>query len=128
MKKFFLLLLAPLLMSSQCESDDSPVFRTEYYIQNSTSIDLILITKDAGEISIESRSSQFMAVSTDLNSFVPPSKNIAFDEVRLYKEETGGNKTISYEQMPIVDQLWSFDEISSYDAEYRLVITNELLK
>ncbi|WP_431160806.1 hypothetical protein [Flagellimonas beolgyonensis] len=128
MKKFFLLLLAQLLMSTQCESDDDPVFRTEYYIQNSTSIDLILITKDAGEISIQSQSSQFMAVSTDLNSFVAPSKNIAFDEVRLYKEETEGHKTISYEQMPIVDQLWSFDEISSYDAEYRLVVTDELLK
>lgn len=128
MKKLYLVLLAQLLMSTQCESDNDPVFRTEYYIQNNSSIDLLFITKEAGEISIKTQSSQFIAVASDLNFFVVPSENIAFDEVILYKEEAGGNKIVSYEQRPIMDDLWTLDEISENEAEYRLVITDELLK
>lgn len=128
MKKLYLVLLAQLLMSTQCESDNDPVFRTEYYIQNNSSIDLLFITKEAGEISIKTQSSQFIAVASDLNFFVVPSENIAFDEVILYKEEAVGNKIVSYEQRPIMDDLWTLDEISENEAEYRLVITDELLK
>nr|WP_297783979.1 hypothetical protein [uncultured Allomuricauda sp.] len=126
MKKLLLLLLASLLMSMQCESDD-PVYGTEYIIKNSSSIDLILITEEAGEIVIESQSSQFIAVATDLNGFVDPSDTIAFEEITLYRAEDDGTKVSVYEQKPIVDSLWMFEESSSYDAEYRLIITDDLL-
>ena len=127
MKKFLLLLLAPLLMSTQCEKDNDPVFSTEYFIQNSSGIDLILITEEAGEILIESQSSQFIAVATDLDSFVLPSESVAFDAITLYREDGGGNRVIAYEQRPIADELWVLNNLSTYDTEYILTITDELL-
>ena len=126
MKKLFFLLLAPLLMSMQCESDD-PIFGTEYFIENNSSIDLILITEEAGEILIKSQSSQFIAVATDSNAFVVPSDNIAFTEITLYTSEDGGNMVLVYEQNPIMDSLWIFEELSSYTARYRLIITDDSL-
>ena len=127
MKKVFLILLAPLLMSTQCETDSDPVFRTEYFVQNSSSIDLVLIAEAAGEILIESGSSQFIAVATDPDSFVMPSENTAFDEIRLYREGSGGDLLIAYGQKPIADDLWNLNTSSRYEAEFILVITNETL-
>ena len=127
MKKAFLLLLAFLLMSTQCEEDTDPVFRTEYFIQNSSNTDLIWITIEAREILIESQSSQFIAAATDLDSFVLPSESIAFDEITLYREDSGGNLVIAYEQRPIADELWSLNKLSTYDMEYVLTITEEVL-
>lgn len=127
MKKVFLLLLATLFMSTTCDRDDEPVFSSDYFIQNSSSFDLYFITEDAGEILIESQSRQFIASTTNLNSFVIPSLNIAFNDITLYRKDSSGYLLITYEQEPIVDNLWSLNTLSNYEVEYVLIITDEIL-
>ena len=127
MKKVLLLLLATLFMAAMCDTDDEPVFSTDYFIQNSSSFDLYFITEDAGEILIESQSRQFIASATNLDSFVIPSENIAFNDITLYRKDSSGNLLITYEQEPIVDNLWSLNTLSNYEVEYVLIITDEIL-
>lgn len=127
MKKFLLLLLAPLLMSTQCESDDEPIFNTEFLIQNNTDQDIIYLTFEDNEVLIKSQSHQFIAVSSNTVSFVKPTENIAFDEVQLYSKNGSGSLTLIYEQNPIVDSLWTFSKLSTYKANFKLIINNQLL-
>lgn len=127
MKYLRLLFLAPLLMSFQCESDDEPVFKTDYFIQNNSSFDLIYITEEAGEIIIENQTRKRIATNTSLNSFIVPSENIAFSNITLNRVDSGRNITVVYEQDPIVDELWSENTLSTYDNEYYLIITDESL-
>ncbi|MFN2396969.1 MAG: hypothetical protein ABR597_14915 [Bacteroidales bacterium] len=127
MKYLRLLFLAPLLMAFQCESDDEPVFMTDYFIQNNSSFDLILFTEEAGEIIIESQTRQRIATATSLNSFIVPSENIAFSNITLNRVDSSGNISVVYEQNPIVDELWTENTLSTYDNEYNLIITDESL-
>ncbi|WP_088341926.1 hypothetical protein [Robiginitalea sediminis] len=124
MKRIYLLLLAPLLMSTQCESEEEPVFRTEYFIENNTSTDLAIVLEEAGEVVIASQSSQFIAVASDFNGFVPPSENIAFSSITLYRTETGGYEVVAYQQEPILDELWRLESEYEYDAAYILTLTD----
>jgi len=128
MKKLILVLMAPFLMATQCETDEDPVYRTEYAIQNDSNSDLILITEEAGEALIQTHTSQFTAVASNSYSFVLPSENSAFNHINLYKRNNNGNLVLAYEQMPIMDGFWTFNEVSSYVAEYTLVINDDLIE
>ncbi len=127
MKRIFLLFLAPVLLSFQCESDLETVLRTEFYIQNDSSSNLLWITEMAGEITIQSKTEQFMAAASDEVVFVKPSENIAFDNVLLFRREENGSLTKVYEQQPIRDDDCSFNSISEYEGVYVLTITDASL-
>ena len=126
MKYLRLLLLAPLLMAFQCESDDEPVFKTDYSIQNNSSFDLILFTEEV-EIIIENQTSKRIATNTSSNSFIVPSENTAYGNITLNRVDSGGNISVVYEQNPIMDELWTESTLSTYDREYSLTITDESL-
>ena len=134
MKKRFLLLLAPLLMAIQCEED--PYFGSEYGIQNNSSYDLIIIFEEAGEVLIESQSYQYVSKSSNSNSFIPPSEASYFrnNVIRLYREDSDGNLFLTYEQNPILDNLWTpepdpYTPISGPGYYYyKLIITDDLLE
>lgn len=132
MKKRFLLLLAPLLMAIQCEED--PYFGSEYGIQNNSSYDLIIIFEEAGEVLIESQSYQYISKNSNSNSFTPPSEANGFNEIRLYREDGDGNLFLTYEQNPILDNLWTpepdpYTPISGPGYfYYKLIITDDLLE
>lgn len=127
MKYLRLLFLAPLLMAFQCESDDEPVLKSDFFIQNNSSFDLIFVTEETVEILIESQTSQFIASATSVNSFIVPSENFAFNEITLYRVDNDGNLFVVYEQNPIVDELWTENTLSTYDNEYYLIVTDESL-
>ena len=130
MKKRFLIILAPLLMAIQCEDD--PYFGTEYGIQNNSSYNLIILFEEAGEVLIESQSYQYVSKNTNSYSFIPPSEANGFNEIRLYREDGNGNLLLTYEQNPILNDLWTPEpETPSTDPSYffyKLIITDELLE
>jgi len=128
MKKLLILLIAPLLMATQCDEDDDPLNATEYFITNNSSISLTYLTPDANEILIESGSSQFIAIASHDSNNVLPSQSIAFDSVTLFKRNNENMLTTAYEQNPINDQLWELQELSSFSFEYYLEITDDLLE
>ena len=127
MKKIYLFLFVPLLLSFQCEDDVAPLYETEFYIQNNSSIQLIWLNADMEEIPIESQSEQFIGVSTDMDFFISPSKTVAFDGITLYKKEESGALTMVYEQRPIVDDIWEFNALGDYIGQYFLFVTDASL-
>ncbi len=127
MKKLLLLLIAPILMATQCEDDNDPLVSTEFYIQNDSSIDLTYLTDSATEFLIESNSSQFIAINTNSSSSVLPSENTAFDNVILYKLDPSGTFITVYEQDPINNENWELTIVSGFDYTYTLIITDDLL-
>jgi len=126
MKKRFLLLLTPLLMAFQCEED--PYFGTEYGIQNNSSYNLIILFEEAGEVLIETQSYQYISKSSNSNSFVPPSEKFRNNEIKLYREDSNGDLFLTYEQNPILNDLWTSEsELPDY-LYYKLIITDDLLQ
>lgn len=125
MKKIYLFLFVPLLLSFQCEDDLDPLYGTEFYIQNNASIDLIWLNTDGDEITIESQSEQFIAISTDRDFIILPSKTNAFDVIILYKKEESGALSMLYEQNPVIDELWVFNSMGDFEGTYTLVITDD---
>ena len=129
MKKIFLILFALLLMALQCEED--PIYENIYKIQNNSSYDLIFITEE--EVIIESYSEYNIVQVSDSYSLIPPSENIVFNEITLYREDSNGNRFVIYEQEPILDELWTLDTSAGYGIEYPnyniwvLLITDEIL-
>lgn len=121
MKKILLLFLAPLLMASQCDNED-PLFRTEYFIQNSSSVELVYTSETAGEVVIPVGQSQFIASDTNSDTFVSPGSVV--DEIQLYVEDSSGELVLVYQQQPIDNDVWTFEELETYDAQYTLVITD----
>ena len=128
MKKLFLLLLVPLLMATQCDDDlDNSGFETDYLLQNDSSIDLFLLTEGAVFIEIESQSVR--SVGNTLNSTtssIVPSESNVFSNIKLYKMDNS-NFILAYEQTPIDDDLWLFNEPSINRFEYTLIVTDELI-
>lgn len=127
MKKIYVLFLASLLMSTQCESDDEPVLRTEFYIQNDSSTELIWISETAGEVVIKEGTKQFIGSVVDWVVFVKPSSGIAFDKVILYRKAENGDLIKTYEQQPIVDDVWRFNALSELEGAYALILTDASL-
>ena len=134
MKKIFLILFALLLMALQCEED--PIYENIYKIQNNSSYDLIFITEEE-EVIIESSTEynpEYNIVQvSDSYSLIPPSENIVFNEITLYREDSNGNRFVIYEQEPILDEFWTLDTSAGYGIEYPnyniwvLLITDEIL-
>ena len=130
MKKIFLILFAPLLMALQCEED--PIYENIYRIQNNSSYDLIFMTEEE-EVIIESPAEYNSVQVSDSYSLIPPSENIVFNEITLYREDNNGNRFVTYEQEPILDELWTLDTSAGYGIEYPnyniwvLLITDEVL-
>ena len=129
MKKIFLILFALLLMALQCEED--PIYENIYKIQNNSSYDLIFITEE--EVIIESYTEYNIVQVSDSYSLIPPSENIVFNEITLYREDSNGNRFVIYEQEPILDEFWTLDTSVGYGIEYPnyniwvLLITDEIL-
>ncbi|WP_027076342.1 hypothetical protein [Maribacter antarcticus] len=118
MKKIFLLLVATSLMAFQCEKD--PIYENIYKIQNNSSYDLILIT-DEEEVIIEkpaeSNSEHNIVQVSDSYSLKQPSENVVFSKITLYREDSNGNRFLTYEQEPILDELWTLDTSAGYGIE-----------
>ena len=129
MKKIFLILFALLLMALQCE--ENPIYENIYKIQNNSSYDLIFITEE--EVIIESYTEYNIVQVSDSYSLIPPSENIVFNEITLYREDSNGNRFVIYEQEPILDEFWTLDTSVGYGIEYPnyniwvLLITDEIL-
>ena len=117
-------------MAFQCEED--PYFGTEYGIQNNSSYNLIILFEEAGEVLIETQSYQYISKSSNSNSFVPPSEASWFrnNEIKLYRENSNGDLFLTYEQNPILNDLWTPDPDSQLPDYYyyKLIITDDLLE
>ena len=125
MKKLVLLLFVPLLMATQCEDDEALVPSTDFLIRNNSSFDLIYITDDAGQLTIESETSLFIAVWDDPAGAVNPSDTPAFDSIELFSTDDDGNLVSVYDQDPINDELWALNEPAPDSFEYILFITDD---
>lgn len=113
-------------MAFQCEED--PYFGTEYGIQNNSSYNLIILFEEAGEVLIETQSYQYISKSSNSNSFVPPSEKFRNNEIKLYREDSNGDLFLTYEQNPILNDLWTSEsELPDY-LYYKLIITDDLLQ
>jgi len=125
-------------MAFSCEED--PIYENIYKIQNNSSYDLILINNwdpYDEEVIIEKPaeySSDYNIVEvSDSYSLTHPSENVVFNKITLYREDSNGNRFLTYEQEPILDELWTLDTSAGYGIEspnynvWILSITNEIL-
>ena len=120
------LCLAPLLMAFQCESDEI-VVSTVYIIQNDSNTNLIFNTKEAGTIVIASQSSHVFNFGPNASTVVSPAENSNINSIQLFKLDTAQNQVLVYEQHPILDDLWTLNQLSSLEYEYSLIITDDLI-
>ena len=128
MKKILLLLLIPLLLATQCDDEiDNSGFETDYLLQNNSSFDLFLLTEEDVFIDIESQSTQSIGNSLNsITSSIAPSESNVFSNIKLFKMENS-NFILAYEQTPIDDDLWVFNEPSVNRYKFTLIITDELI-
>jgi hypothetical protein len=127
-KVLFLLLAAPLLMATQCDDDlDNSGFVTTYIIQNEAGTDLYFLS-DSGNFTIIPDQT-LLDIGSELNSdtqAIQPSQNLSFSQIRLYRMENQDFIQV-YEQNPLDDALWEFDEAIQNSFEYTLRITADLI-
>ena len=127
MRRYFIVLLLPLLFSFQCEDDDLSGFETSYMIQNNTNSTLFYLNAESRLVEIAQQSS--LLIRSDLNNEtlpIPPSENIELSSIQLYKN-VASDFILSYEQTPIDDAFWAFEETSENRFEYTLELTESLL-
>ena len=122
------MLLFPLVVATQCDDDlENSGFETEYVLQNDSSIDLLLLTDGGVLKEIESLSN--FSVGSELNQVtnsILPSESYVFNGIKFYKKEAS-DFILVYEQAPIVDDLWVYNEPSENRYEYTLIITDALI-
>ena len=128
MKKVFLILLFPLLVSFQCEDDivDSG-FETIYLISNESALDLYSLNENEQFVQINSMDE--ITLGSILNpetSPISPSESLLFSNIRLYRVENG-DFILVYTQDPLDDALWTFAEPQENRYEYTLTITDASL-
>ena len=58
---------------------------------------------------------------------VSPAENSNIISIQLFKLDSDQNQVLAYEQNPILDELWSLNELSSLEYEYSLIITDNLI-
>ncbi|MEM8928560.1 MAG: hypothetical protein AAGC45_10180 [Bacteroidota bacterium] len=127
MRKICFVLLLPLLFAFQCEEDDLSGFETSYFIQNETNTSLFFFGFENRLIEIDAQTA--VLFRSDLNSEtlpIRPSETIEFSTIQLFKN-VDSDFILSYEQAPIDDNLWLFEEPSENRFEYTLVVTDELI-
>lgn len=129
MKRLLLVLLSLLLMSTQCEDDfDNSGFETSYLLQNDSSVALFLLDERDSFTEVETQST--LVIGSDLNSetnSIAPSESFVFSDIKLYKKENE-DFVLVYNQTPISDSLWEFNEPLVNRFEYTLIITDDLLE
>ena len=111
MKKVFLLMLFPFLMSFQCEDDfENAGFETSYKIQNNSNVDLFYID-DSNQISQIPKQSSSIIGSTLNNETIAvmPTASLLFETIKLYASENG-DYVLRYQQTPVDDELWVLSE------------------
>ncbi|THD67876.1 hypothetical protein E7Z59_09510 [Robertkochia marina] len=129
--KLFLFLL-PFLAATLCTDEEeliSPDPESRYQLQNNTTTDLYLLT-DNGFLEIPAQATT--VVGSEYNStdgkMISPSETILFQNLKLYRLENGDYMLV-YEQDPVDDALWNFEEDENADYrlfEYTLVISETL--
>ncbi|HBH24396.1 MAG TPA: hypothetical protein DDY13_13345 [Cytophagales bacterium] len=125
-KKPLLFLLLPFLLAFHCEEENTG-FETLYLLQNDSRSDLFLIKPESLIIEIESKTT--MMVGSALNSEtspILPSESFVFNGIKLYKMDSA-DLILVYDQDPLNDDLWVFNEPSVNRFEYKLVITDALI-
>ena len=129
--KALMILLAPLLMATQCDDDYenlNPIFETLYVLKNSTSADLLYLDKSDAFINVPSESD--IVIINDyhnLNSAILPSESFNVNPIKLFIMGENGDFILVYEQNPIDDSLWKFSEPTENNFEYNLIITEDLI-
>ncbi|MBO6829803.1 hypothetical protein [Allomuricauda sp.] len=128
MKKVFLLMLFPFLMSFQCEDDfENAGFETSYKIQNNSNVDLFYID-ESNQISQIAKQSSSIIGSTLNNETIAvmPTASLLFETIKLYASENG-DYVLRYQQTPVDDDMWVLSEPLENVFEYTLIITDQLL-
>lgn len=128
MKKILLLLLAPLLMATQCDDDNDAVVSTEYFIENNASTDLTYINFNNELITIASNTTVNIGLAIDNDTTIPPSGNTDLPNIVLFASNEQGEQVQVYAQDPIDDSLWIQQTESASLTFYNLVITDDLLE
>lgn len=128
MKKVFLLMLFPFLMSFQCEDDfENAGFETSYKIQNNSNVDLFYIDESNQIWQIAKQSSSIIGSTLNNETIaVMPTASLLFEAIKLYASENG-DYVLRYQQTPVDDELWVLSEPLEYVFEYTLIITDQLL-
>ncbi|MDG1571147.1 hypothetical protein OZ410_02390 [Robiginitalea sp. M366] len=125
MKKIWLLLLIPFLLSTQCEEDIVPYgYETGYILENRSGTDLYLKTQDNTFVEVKSQAK--LTLGTTLNSntqAIAPSDSYLFTGINLYQSENE-NFILVYSQDPIDDAVWGFMEPEENRYEYTLTVTD----
>lgn len=128
MKKLFLLVLFPFLMSFQCEDDfENSGFETSYKIQNNSNMDLFYIDEYNQISQITKQSSSIIGFTLN-NETIPvmPTASLRFEAIKLYSLENE-DYILRYQQTPVNDNLWVLTEPLENVFEYTLIITDQLL-
>jgi hypothetical protein len=128
MKKLFLLVLFPFLMSFQCEDDfENSGFETSYKIQNNSNMDLFYIDEYNQISQIAKQSSSIIGFTLN-NETIPvmPTASLRFEAIKLYSLENE-DYILRYQQTPVDDNLWVLTEPFENVFEYTLIITDQLL-
>lgn len=128
MKKLFLLVLFPFLMSFQCEDDfENSGFETSYKIQNNSNMDLFYIDEYNQISQIAKQSSSIIGFTLN-NETIPvmPTASLRFEAIKLYSL-VNEDYILRYQQTPVDDNLWVLTEPFENAFEYTLIITGQLL-
>jgi hypothetical protein len=128
MKKLFLLVLFPFLMSFQCEDDfENSGFETSYKIQNNSNMDLFYIDEYNQISQIAKQSSSIIGFTLN-NETIPvmPTASLRFEAIKLYSL-VNEDYILRYQQTPVDDNLWVLTEPFENAFEYTLIITDQLL-
>ncbi|WP_296314871.1 hypothetical protein [Winogradskyella sp. UBA3174] len=70
-----------------------------------------------------------MRVASDLNDTtdpITPSESFIFSNIKLFKT-VDANYILTYDQDPIHNDLWIFNEPTKNRYEYKLIITDDVL-
>lgn len=127
-KKIWVILLLPLLMSFQCDEDiidDS--FQTNLVIQNDSSFDLVLEVVPYNISQLLSQNNTYIDGSSSENGFILPSEFEFLESIKLYKRNEDEDLILVYEQTPIIDSLWVINESTTKDVDHILIIDDETI-
>lgn len=116
-------------MATQCDDDDrDEVVSTEFFIVNNSSVNLTYTNYMDEVLTIESNSSEYIGLSLNSDSSVPPSANTDLPNIVLFANDDQGELVQVYVQDPIDDGLWQQETQNNFLTHYELEITDEILE